>query len=212
MDKRVKNCLNRARKKLFKELSSKRFSISVFISKSIVPPFCGKDLLALLPTGFGESVIFQWKTRTVFASIVVISPLQRIISWVSRRGTFYGNVSLRLERKTGPFKRNTAKKVWHRTHQLKRWWTEDLRISLLKSLSSINWNITASLVDQNLGGTWISLFVVFTPNLKLHHLLFAHITKIHKIIFLFGSYVGFMSLDDLLSINFLSVDAALSRY
>ena len=46
----------------------------------------------------------------------------------------------------------------------------------------------------------------------LHHLLYADITKIHKIIFLFGSYVVFMSLDDLLSISFLSVDAALSRY
>ena len=46
-----------------------------------------------------------------------------------------------------------------------------------------------AMVDQNLGGTWISLFVVFAPNLKLHHLLYADI-KIHKIIFLFGSYVG----------------------
>ena len=47
-----------------------------------------------------------------------------------------------------------------------------------------------AMVDQNLGGTWISLFVVFAPNLKLHHLLYADITKIHKIIFLFRSYVG----------------------
>ena len=53
---------------------------------------------------------------------------------------------------------------------------------------------------------------MFAPNLKLHHLLYTDITKIYKIIFLFGSSVGFMSLDDLLSINFLSVDAALSRY
>ena len=30
-DKRLKNCLNRARKKLFEKLSSKRLSISVFI-------------------------------------------------------------------------------------------------------------------------------------------------------------------------------------
>ena len=36
-------------------------------------------------------------------------------------------------------------------------------------------------------------------------------TKIHKVIFPFGSIIGFMSLDDLLSINFLSVDAALSH-
>ena len=39
----------------------------------------------------------------------------------------------------------------------------------------------------------------------------ANITKIHKVIFPFGSIVGFMLLDDLLSINFLSVDAALSH-
>ena len=49
---------------------------------------------------------------------------------------------------------------------------------------------------------------MFAPNLKLHHLLYADITVIHKIIFPSGSDVGFISLDDLLSINFLSVDAA----
>ena len=53
---------------------------------------------------------------------------------------------------------------------------------------------------------------MFDPNLKLHHFLYADIRKIHKIIFPSGSDVGFISLDDLLSINFLSVDAALSRY
>ena len=36
-------------------------------------------------------------------------------------------------------------------------------------------------------------------------------TKIHKVIFPFGSIIGFMSLDDLLSLNFLSVDAAESH-
>ena len=71
-------------------------------------------------------------------------------------------------------------------------------------------NIAASLVDESLDGTWVSLFVMFALNLKLHHLLYADITKIHKIIFPFGSDVGFISLDNLLSINFLSVDAALS--
>ena len=61
-------------------------------------------------------------------------------------------------------------------------------------------------------GYRVSLFVVFDPNLKLHHFLYADITVIHKIIFPSGSDVGFISLDDLLSINFLSVDAALSCY
>ena len=61
-------------------------------------------------------------------------------------------------------------------------------------------------------GYRVSLFVVFDPNLKLHHFLYADIRKIDKIIFPSGSDVGFISLDDLLSINFLSVDAALSRY
>ena len=37
-------------------------------------------------------------------------------------------------------------------------------------------------------------------------------TKIHKVIFPFGSIIGFISLDDLLSINFSSVDVALSHY
>ena len=52
---------------------------------------------------------------------------------------------------------------------------------------------------------------MFAPNLKFHHLLYVDtcITKLHKIIFPFESDVGFISLDDLLSINFLSVDAVL---
>ena len=61
-DKRLKNCLNHAHKKLFKELSLIRFSISVFIFENHCTVF------AVLPTGFRESV-----------SIVVISPLQSII-------------------------------------------------------------------------------------------------------------------------------------
>lgn len=44
------------------------------------------------------------------------------------------------------------------------------------------------------------------------HLLYAGITKIHKFIFSFGFVVGFMSLNDRFSINFLSVEAALSHY
>ena len=49
----------------------------------------------------------------------------------------------------------------------------------------INTNIAASLVDESLDGTWVrvrvSLFVVFASNLKLHHLLYADIAKIHKV-------------------------------
>ena len=59
-DKWLKNCLNRAHKKLFKELSLIRFLISVFIFENHCAVFFfGKDLLAVLPTGFGESVIFE---------------------------------------------------------------------------------------------------------------------------------------------------------
>ena len=50
------------------------------------------------------------------------------------------------------------------------------------------------------------------PVCSLHHFLYADITKIHKAIFPFESDVGLMLLYDLLSINFLSVDAALSHY
>ena len=49
--------------------------------------------------------------------------------------------------------------------------------------------------------------VLFALNLKLHCLLHADITKIHKVSFPFKSDVSFMSLDDLLSINFWTVDA-----
>ena len=49
----------------------------------------------------------------------------------------------------------------------------------------INTNIAASLVDGSLDGTWVrvrvSLFVVFASNLKLHHLLYADIAKLHKV-------------------------------
>ena len=38
-------------------------------------------------------------------------------------------------------------------------------------------------------------------------LLYEDITKVHKVIFPFGSEAGSMSLDNLLSINFFSVDA-----
>lgn len=62
-------------------------------------------------------------------------------------------------------------------------------------------NEAASLVDKSLDGTWVSLVVVFAPNLKLHHLLYVEKPKIHKVIFPFGSDVCFMLLDDLLSIN-----------
>ena len=47
---------------------------------------------------------------------------------------------------------------------------------------------------------------------SLNHFLYADITKIHKAIFPFGSDVGLMPLYNLLSINFLSVDAVQSRY
>ena len=57
-------------KKFFKGLSSKRFLMLVFIA----PSFLGKDLLAVLPAGFGEQI-----PKPYFASLVVISPLQSII-------------------------------------------------------------------------------------------------------------------------------------
>ena len=77
-----------------------------------------------------------------------------------------------------------------------------LWISFLKSLSLINTNKAASLVDIGLDRTYVSLVVVFAPNLKLHHLLYVEKTKIHKVIFPFGFDVWFMLLDDLLSFNF----------
>ena len=49
----------------------------------------------------------------------------------------------------------------------------------MKCLSLINTNIAVSLVDESL--VRVSLFVVFTSNLKLHHLLYADIAKIHKV-------------------------------
>ena len=62
--------ITRLCKKFFKASISKRFSILGFIA----PSFLGKDLLAVLPAGFGEQI-----AKPYFASLVVISPLQSII-------------------------------------------------------------------------------------------------------------------------------------
>ena len=62
--------ITRLCKKFFKAPSSKRFSILGFIA----PPFLGKDLLVVLPAGFGEQI-----AKPYFASLVVFSPLQSII-------------------------------------------------------------------------------------------------------------------------------------
>ena len=62
--------ITRLCKKFFKAPSSKRFSSLGFIA----PSFLGKDLLAVLPAGFGEQI-----AKPYFASLVVISPLQSII-------------------------------------------------------------------------------------------------------------------------------------
>ena len=67
--------------------------------------------------------------------------------------------------------------------QLKcRWMNESV-----KSISLININVAASLVDKSLDGPWVSLFVMFA-----HYIIYADITKIHKAIFPFGSDVGLM--------------------
>ena len=62
--------ITRLCKKFFKALSSKRFTILGFIA----PSFLGKDLLAILPAGFGERI-----AKPYFASLVVTFPLQSII-------------------------------------------------------------------------------------------------------------------------------------
>ena len=62
--------ITRLCKKFFKAPSSKRFSILGFIA----PSFLGKDLLVVLPAGFGEQI-----AKPYFASLVVFSPLQSII-------------------------------------------------------------------------------------------------------------------------------------
>lgn len=54
-DKRLKNCMNRSRK----SLGRRDFQFRLSVSKVIAPSFFGKDLSAVLPTGFGESLIFQ---------------------------------------------------------------------------------------------------------------------------------------------------------
>ena len=99
-DKRLKNCLNRARKKLFEKLSSKRFSISVSFSK-IIPPslFLVKISWQCYQLGSEKVYFFSylcWDAKigtVVFASIVVNSPLQSIIQDQAAGGTFYENVS-----------------------------------------------------------------------------------------------------------------------
>ena len=112
-----------------KSLARRDFRFRFSFSKSIAPPCFGKDLLAVSPTGFGESVIFsylfwdattQWKTGTRLWKNCRYFLVAKDNSLLNRRDTFYGNVSLWRERKTGLFKRNTATKVPHRTHQLKQ--------------------------------------------------------------------------------------------
>ena len=85
-NKRLKNCLNRARKKLIKKLSSKRFSISVFIFENHCAVFfLVKISWRCYQLGSEKVYLFSylfWDAKTgtvVFASIVVISPLQSII-------------------------------------------------------------------------------------------------------------------------------------
>ena len=118
-DKRVKNYWNRALKKLFKELSSKRFSISVFIfEKHCTALFnFGKDHLGS---------VTNWVRRKCNFSVICFGMRrpsgkpQPSLQALSLFPCCYGNVNLSPERKTGLFKRNTARKGSHRTHQLKR--------------------------------------------------------------------------------------------
>ena len=82
------SCLN----EVLEDLRSKGFAFSLKSEQrsSLRNLFEGKDLLAVLPTGFGKSLIFQLlvlmtevrrkrRGERGFASIVVISPLQSII-------------------------------------------------------------------------------------------------------------------------------------
>lgn len=82
------SCLN----EVLEDLRSKGFTFSLKSEQrsSLRNLFEGKDLLAVLPTGFGKSLIFQLLVLMMevrrkrrgergFASIVVISPLQSII-------------------------------------------------------------------------------------------------------------------------------------
>ena len=96
-DKRLRNCLNRARKSLGRRDFQFRFSFS----KVTAPSFFGKDLSAVLPTGFGESLIFQLlifvlgcKDRNrLCLQAFLLFPRSKHNSGSSRRGTFYRNVS-----------------------------------------------------------------------------------------------------------------------
>lgn len=65
----------------------------------------------------------------------------------------------------------------------------------------INTNKAASLVEESVDGTWVSLVVVFALNLKLHHFALCRKNKNTEGYFSLGSDVRFTSLDDLLSIN-----------
>ena len=96
-DKRLKNCMNRARKSLGRRDFQVRFSFSKIIAQS----FYVKDLSAVLPTGFGESLICQllifvlgYEDRNrLCLQALLLFPRSKHNSGSSGRGTFYRNVS-----------------------------------------------------------------------------------------------------------------------
>ena len=96
-DKRLKNCMNRARK----SLGRRDFQFEFSVSKVIAPSFFGKDLSAVLPTGFGDSLIFQVlifvlgceDRNPLCLQAFMLFPRSKHYSGSSGRGTFYRNVS-----------------------------------------------------------------------------------------------------------------------
>lgn len=90
------------------------------------------------------------KTKTIFASIVIISPLQNVIQDQAANATSTGMSACEI--KAGLLKRTIARKVLHRLHtgQLKQRWTK--RFSNIINVpipSLIKTMISVSFVDEN---------------------------------------------------------------
>lgn len=192
-----------------KSSARRDFPFRFSFSKSIAPPFFGKDLLAVLPTGFGESIIFQF---FVLGCEDPVEDRNRLCKHCRYFPVAKDNIMSKQTRYCRSLLRECRRIASYSSAEA----AMDKRLTnfIIKTLSLINSNIAASLVTK----TWARLDLSkpacrVCSEFKVTSFALRRYNKYTRLFFSLGLMsVGFMSLDDLLSIIFLSVDAALSCY